>query len=85
MLAPEGEEALFEVGDRVRLTKEMRNDGTFPFAKTGEILMPEGSEGYVKKIGYFLQTIRVYEIDFIELGWVFGCREQELELVEKAF
>ena len=70
---------VFRVGQRVRLTKAIRNDGTYPFAKIGEFLVEAGAEGYVRKIGDFLQTIRVYEVAFIEEGMAFGCREAELE------
>jgi nitrogen fixation protein NifZ len=71
--------SLYRVGQRVRLTKTIRNDGTYPHAGVGEILVEAGAEGYVRKIGDFLQTIRVYEVNFIEEGLVFGCREAELE------
>lgn len=71
--------SVFRVGQRVRLTKTIRNDGTYPHAKNGDILVATGAEGYVRKIGDFLQTIRVYEVNFIEEGLVFGCREAELE------
>lgn len=71
--------SLFRVGERVRLIKAIRNDGTFPHTKVGDFLIEAGSEGYVRAIGDFLQTIRVYEVNFIEEGFVFGCREAELE------
>lgn len=70
---------LYRIGERVRLTKTIRNDGTYPHARVGDILVDAGAEGYVRKIGDFLQTIRVYEVIFIEEGHVFGCREAELE------
>lgn len=70
---------LFRIGERVRLTKAIRNDGTYPHAPVGEVLVDAGAEGYVRKIGDFLQVIRVYEVIFIEEGRVFGCREAELE------
>lgn len=71
--------SLFRVGQRVRLVKAIRNDGTYPHARVGDVLIEAGAEGYVRKIGDFLQTIRVYEVNFIEEGLVFGCREAELE------
>ena len=71
--------SVFRVGERVRLTKTIRNDGTYPHAKIGDTLIGAGEEGYVRKIGDFLQTIRVYEVNFIEQGLTFGCREAELE------
>lgn len=71
--------SLYRVGQRVRLVKSIRNDGTYPHANIGDTLVEAGAEGYVRKIGDFLQTIRVYEVNFIEEGLVFGCREAELE------
>lgn len=71
--------SLYRVGQRVRLIKSIRNDGTYPYAQVGDILIEAGAEGYVRKIGDFLQTIRIYEVNFIEEGFIFGCREAELE------
>ncbi len=71
--------SVFRVGQRVRLTKTIRNDGTYPHSRNGDTLIEAGAEGYVRKIGDFLQTIRVYEVNFIEVGITFGCREAELE------
>jgi nitrogen fixation protein NifZ len=71
--------SVFRIGERVRLVKAIRNDGTYPHARVGDVLVEAGSEGYVRKIGDFLQTIRVYEVNFIEEGLTFGCREAELE------
>lgn len=73
---------VFNIGQRVRLTKPIRNDGTFPYAAVGDTLVAAGAEGYVRKIGDFLQTIRVYEVNFIEEGLIFGCREAELEAAD---
>lgn len=71
--------SVFRIGQRVRLVKSIRNDGTYPHARVGDVLVEAGAEGYVRKIGDFLQTIRVYEVTFIEEGLTFGCREAELE------
>ncbi|MCH9814076.1 MAG: nitrogen fixation protein NifZ [Epsilonproteobacteria bacterium] len=73
---------VFKIGQRVRLIKTIRNDGTYPYANTGDILVDTGAEGYVRKIGDFLQSIRVYEVNFFEDGFIFGCREAELEVVD---
>ena len=70
---------LYRIGERVRLTKSIRNDGTYPNARNGDLLVEAGAEGYVRKIGDFLQTIRIYEVNFIEEGMIFGCREAEIE------
>lgn len=71
--------SLYRVGQRVRLIKSIRNDGTYPYAQVGDVLIEAGAEGYVRKIGDFLQTIRIYEVNFFEEGFIFGCREAELE------
>lgn len=73
---------VFRIGQRVRLLKPIRNDGTNPFHGPDEILIHPGAEGYVKHIGDFLQVIRIYEVNFIEEGSTYGCREAELVSVE---
>lgn len=72
----------FRLGQRVRITKPIRNDGSNPFNEPNEILVPTGAEGYVKHIGDYLQVLRIYEVHFIEEGNTFGCREAELEAVD---
>ncbi|MDP3265774.1 MAG: nitrogen fixation protein NifZ [Sulfuricurvum sp.] len=69
----------FRLGQRVRIKKPIRNDGSNPFRGPDEILVYPGAEGYVKFIGDFLQVIRIYEVHFIEEGETYGCREAELE------
>lgn len=75
---------VFRIGQRVRITKPIRNDGSNPFHGRDEILVHPGAEGYVKHIGDFLQVIRIYDVHFIEEGSTFGCREAELEAVGEA-
>ena len=75
---------VFRLGQRVRITKPIRNDGSNPFEAPDAILVQPGAEGYVKHIGDFLQVIRIYEVHFIEEGNTFGCREAELEAVGEA-
>lgn len=72
---------VFRLGQRVRITKPIRNDGSNPFNEPNEILVPAGAEGYVKHIGDWLQVIRIYEVHFIEEGDTYGCREAELEAI----
>jgi len=73
---------VFRLGQRVRITKPVRNDGSNPFNEPNEILVPTGAEGYVKHIGDWLQVIRIYEVHFIEEGATYGCREAELEAID---
>jgi nitrogen fixation protein NifZ len=72
---------VFRLGQRVKVTKPIRNDGSNPFEAPDAVLIQPGAEGYVKHIGDFLQVIRIYEVHFIEEGHTFGCRESELEAV----
>ncbi|MCG8025691.1 MAG: nitrogen fixation protein NifZ [Candidatus Thiodiazotropha endolucinida] len=70
----------FEYGEAVRVTRNLRNDGTFPGEPTGRLLIRRGSVGYVRDVGTFLQDQLIYSVDFIEQGRMVGCREQELQL-----
>jgi nitrogen fixation protein NifZ len=73
---------VFRLGQRVRIKKPIRNDGSNPFHAPDAILVQPGAEGYVKHIGDWLQVIRIYEVHFIEEGDTYGCREAELEAIE---
>lgn len=73
---------VFHLGQRVRITKPIKNDGSNPFNERDATLVPPGAEGYIKHIGDWLQVIRIYEVHFIEEGHTFGCREFELEAID---
>ena len=82
----EGEKPKFHIGQKVKLLKDIKNDGTYPFGNIGTLLMTEGSVGHIRKIGDFLQTIRVYEVHFTNLDMpveIVGCREHELQPLEE--
>jgi nitrogen fixation protein NifZ len=68
----------FEYGEEVRVTRNIRNDGTFPAAEIGELLVKRGSIGYVQNIGTFLQDQIIYAVHFLDTNAVVGCREEEL-------
>lgn len=78
--------AKFGVGQKVKLVSDIVNDGTYPHAPIGTLLMPKDSIGYIKSIGEFLQVIRVYEVHFFGVKDVpveiVGCREHELFAME---
>ncbi len=79
----------YEYGEAVRLTRNIRNDGTFPGAVRGKLLIRSGSVGYIRDVGTFLQDQIIYSVDFINSGTlvggtmvsgiIVGCREQELQ------
>ncbi len=68
----------WDYGDSVRLTRNVRNDGTYPGMDTGSPLVRRGSIGYVVDVGTFLQDQVIYSVNFLEEGRIVGCREEEL-------
>lgn len=65
-------------GDAVRVTRNVRNDGTFSGLDTGELLVRRGRIGHVRDVGSFLQDQIIYSVHFLDEGRVVGCREEEL-------
>jgi nitrogen fixation protein NifZ len=72
----------FDLEQKVRVRKLIRNDGTFPGKDVGVPLAKKGDEGYVIGIGTYLQTAYIYSVHFLEVNRVVGCLGKELELVE---
>ena len=68
----------FDIGDAVRVTRNVRNDGTYPGEETGALLIRRGSVGHVVDIGTFLQDQIIYSVHFLDAGRIVGCREEEL-------
>lgn len=68
----------WDYGEAVRLTRNVRNDGTYPGLDPGDFLVRRGSIGYVVDVGTFLQDQVIYSVNFVEEGKVVGCREEEL-------
>jgi len=68
----------FDYGDRVRVTRNVRDDGTFPGMDVGELLVRRGSIGTVIEIGTFLQDQIIYTVHFLEIDRIVGCRQEEL-------
>ncbi len=73
----------FELGQKVRVRKLIKNDGTFPGQEIGATLAKKGDVGYVVSIGTFLQTSYIYAVHFMNTGNVVGCLKRELEIVEE--
>jgi nitrogen fixation protein NifZ len=74
---------IFEIGQKVRVKKLIKNDGTFPGREIGEVLARIGDVGYVSSIGTFLQAYYIYAVHFLETGYIIGCRKRELESAEE--
>jgi nitrogen fixation protein NifZ len=68
----------YEYGEEVRVTRHVRNDGTYAGLEIGDHLVKRGSTGFVTSIGTFLQDQIVYGVHFLEADKVVGCREEEL-------
>jgi nitrogen fixation protein NifZ len=68
----------FEYGDEVRLTRNVRNDGTYPGEEVGRLLVRRGETGAVFDVGTYLQDQLIYRVHFLEAGKTVGCREEEL-------
>lgn len=68
----------YEYGEEVRVTRHVRNDGTYPGLEIGDHLVKRGSTGFVTSIGTFLQDQIIYGVHFLEADKLVGCREEEL-------
>ncbi len=68
----------WDYGDAVRVTRNVRNDGTFPGAAVGDLLVRRGRIGHVRNIGTFLQDQIIYAVHFLDEERIVGCREEEL-------
>lgn len=67
----------------MRVTRNVRNDGTFPGLPTGALLIRRGSVGYVRDVGTFLQDQIIYTVHFLDDDRIVGCREEELLAIDE--
>ncbi len=65
-------------GDAVRVTRNVRNDGTYPGVATGDLLVRRGSVGHVVDVGTFLMDQIIYSVHFLDIRRIVGCRAEEL-------
>jgi nitrogen fixation protein NifZ len=72
------DEERYEFGEAVRVTRNVRNDGTYPGKEIGELLVRRGSVGHVIEMGTFLQDQVIYTVHFLDQGKMVGCRVEEL-------
>ena len=68
----------FDFGDAVRVIRNVKDDGTYPGANVGQLLVRRGSVGHVVDIGTFLQDQVIYSVHFLDIKRIIGCREEEL-------
>lgn len=69
----------YDFGEAVRVLRNIRDDGTFPGASRGELLVRRGNVGFIREIGTFLQDQVVYSVHFLDSDRVVGCRETEIQ------
>ncbi|RWE26971.1 nitrogen fixation protein NifZ [Mesorhizobium sp.] len=74
----------FMPGERVRATRHIKNDGTYPGSEIGANLVRKGDEGYVRDIGTFLQQFYIYAVEWFDRGTVVGMRAHELISLDKS-
>jgi len=85
MIEERFDEERFEFGEQVRVTRNVRNDGTYPGMPVGELLIRRGSVGHVIEVGTFLQDQVIYTVHFLDQGRMIGCRAEELIPAEAAW
>lgn len=72
------DEGRFDFGETVRVTRNVRNDGTYPGMEVGDLLIRRGSVGNVIEVGTFLQDQVIFTVHFLNQGRMIGCRLEEL-------
>jgi len=72
------DEGRFDFGETVRVTRNVRNDGTYPGMEVGDLLVRRGSMGNVINVGTFLQDQIIYTVHFLTEDRMVGCRLEEL-------
>ncbi len=79
------DEGRFEFGEEVRVTRNIRNDGTYPGMDVGNLLVRRGSVGNVVEVGTFLQDQIIFTVHFLDQGRMVGCRLEELIGVDESW
>jgi nitrogen fixation protein NifZ len=72
----------FLPGEKVRATRHVKNDGTYPRREVGDVLVRKGEVGYIRDIGTFLQQFYIYAVEWIDSGTLVGMRAKELVSLE---
>ncbi|MBS1209328.1 MAG: NifZ family protein [Proteobacteria bacterium] len=75
----------WDLGDTLRVTRNVRDDGTFPGCSRGDLLVRRGSIGTVVDIGTFLMDQIIYSVHFLDQNRIVGCREEELIGLDEAW
>lgn len=73
---------VFNLGEKVKAIRTVRNDGTYAGKEIGDVLARKGEVGYVVSIGTFLQQFYVYGVEFLQTGNRVGMKRKELDSVD---
>lgn len=71
-------DARFVTGSEVRVTRNIRNDGSFTGLEKGDLLVGQGEVGEVRSSGYFLQDQVIYQVFFPVSNRIIGVRDTEV-------
>ena len=72
-------QAKYEWGQRVRAVIDLINDGSFPGADEGALLVPAGGIGEIVQVGHHTEAnVPIYMVEFGRD--VLGCLEEEITL-----
>ncbi|SDG57728.1 nitrogen fixation protein NifZ [Propionivibrio dicarboxylicus] len=72
----------WDIGESVRVVRNLRNDGTFAGTAVGELLIRAGSTGTIVDVGTFLIDQVIYTVHFLDDDRMVGCREEELDDID---
>ncbi len=79
------DEGRFDFGESVRITRNVRNDGTYPGMDVGDLLIRRGSVGNILNVGTFLQDQVIFTVHFLTVDRMVGCRLEELIGADEAW
>lgn len=68
----------YEWGQHVQAVEDLLNDGSFPGAEEGALLVPAGGVGEIVQVGHHTEAnVPIYLVEF-QAGCVLGCLEEEI-------
>ena len=70
--------AKYQWGQRITVTTDLFNDGTYPDREPEALLVSSGTEGEIVNVGHHEEfNLPVYLVEFPQ-GYVVGCLEEEI-------
>ncbi|SNR72934.1 nitrogen fixation protein NifZ [Desulfurobacterium atlanticum] len=74
----------FSPGDAVKFLKDIKNDGTYPWMRRGDIIARKGDTGYIVRFLGYAPAFGddLFEVIVEESGCIVVCRSCELGKVD---